>query len=285
MKRLRDFASMLITPGGIAEGRVLPICWSLLSLLATTDYLLGQTVRLHTLYVFPVALIAIHCEKGRLAYFSIAGASVLQAAVLNSYAQPLLGTAISWIVATLVLALVAELSRNARRLYISVSHLATHDPLAHLYNRRAFEVRLQNEIERKVRYGGSFALVSIDLDRFKELNDTRGHDAGDQALLIIANVLHSQSRTSDTAARMGGDEFMMLLLNTNQTICAEYCDKLLTRIEEEMRVAGFSITASIGCQVFESSTTMQSALVAVDLALYRAKSSGRNRVVVSETTD
>jgi diguanylate cyclase (GGDEF)-like protein len=108
---------------------------------------------------------------------------------------------------------------------------ATHDALTGLANRREFDRLLNRELERSSRYGEIFSLAVIDLDSFKELNDTRGHAAGDTLLRQAADTLQEACRASDVAGRLGGDEFALLLPQTDQFEAAALCERLRAEIE------------------------------------------------------
>jgi len=139
---------------------------------------------------------------------------------------------------------------------------------------------IDQEIIRQKRYGGVFSLAEIDLDGFKQLNDTRGHLSGDQALQLTAEVLRSHTRQSDVAGRMGGDEFIVLMPHMPQAECHAYMQKLCDMVGSEMTRAGFQVTASIGFQTFLTAPdTSTDALHLVDQAMYEAKSAGKCRVV------
>jgi diguanylate cyclase (GGDEF)-like protein len=118
------------------------------------------------------------------------------------------------------------------QLFQTLLENATHDALTDLPNRREFEHQLRRELERCSRYGEIFSLAIIDLDRFKELNDTRGHAAGDAVLRQAAATIEDVCRASDVAARIGGDEFAVLLPETNQFEAAALCERLRSAVEK-----------------------------------------------------
>lgn len=157
------------------------------------------------------------------------------------------------------------------------------DHLTGLANRRRFERQLEREVGRVLRFGHPFSLLMIDIDNFKNLNDTFGHDAGDDAIRRISRVLREGTRGIDLAARIGGEEFAVLLVETNQTAGAEVAERLRVAIKALELPSGVGITASFG--VAECPTDAQTAsgiLKASDVALYEAKRNGRDRVVTME---
>ncbi|HTG87256.1 MAG TPA: diguanylate cyclase [Pyrinomonadaceae bacterium] len=154
------------------------------------------------------------------------------------------------------------------------------DHLTGLANRRRFERQLEREVGRVLRFERPFTLLMIDIDNFKNLNDTFGHDAGDDAIRRISRVLREGTRGIDLAARIGGEEFAVLLVETGQSAGLEVAERLRVAIKALETPSGARITASIG--VAECPTDAQTAsgiLKAADVALYEAKRSGRDRVV------
>jgi diguanylate cyclase (GGDEF)-like protein len=154
------------------------------------------------------------------------------------------------------------------------------DHLTGLANRRRFERQLEREVGRTLRFGHPFSLLMIDIDNFKNLNDTFGHDAGDDALRALSKVLCEGTRGIDLAARIGGEEFAVLLVETNQQGGVEVAERLRLAIRALEPRSGGQLTASFG--VAECPTGAQTAadiLKAADVALYEAKRRGRDRVV------
>ena len=154
------------------------------------------------------------------------------------------------------------------------------DHLTGLANRRRFERQLEREVGRVLRYGHPFSLLMIDIDNFKKLNDTFGHDAGDDAIRRISRVLREGTRGIDLAARIGGEEFAVLLVETSQTGALEVAERLRLAVKSLETPSGGRITASFG--VAECPTDAQTTsgiLKAADVALFEAKRNGRDRVV------
>jgi diguanylate cyclase (GGDEF)-like protein len=154
------------------------------------------------------------------------------------------------------------------------------DHLTGLANRRRFERQLEREVARKERYGHPFTLLMIDIDSFKDLNDSYGHDAGDDAIRRLSKVLREGTRGIDLAARIGGEEFAVLLVETNKEGGFEVAERLRVAIKVLEVPTARHITASFG--VAECPTDAQTAAdvwKAADVALYEAKRNGRDRVV------
>lgn len=171
-----------------------------------------------------------------------------------------------------------ELERSRREL----SDQARHDGLTGLANRRLFGERLQAALAHRRRHGGEVALLLLDLDRFKPINDTHGHDAGDAVLKAVSQRLRDNVREVDTAARLGGDEFVVLLSGvSNVADLAPFALKLLERVSEP--IAHGNLMLQVGCSLGISRTpvdgdTPDTLLLAADAAMYEAKDSGRHSV-------
>jgi diguanylate cyclase (GGDEF)-like protein/PAS domain S-box-containing protein len=168
-------------------------------------------------------------------------------------------------------------------------HMADHDQLTGLFNRRRFDEELKRELARAGRYAEHSAVLSIDVDNFKGINDSAGHAAGDSVLCHVARVLGQRSRASDVVARLGGDEFAVLLSAVGEREARSAAEHLLAEIRSSPAAYGgrpFRVTASIGVATFESDdATAGEVLVNADLAMYAAKTSGRDRVVVYTPTE
>lgn len=163
---------------------------------------------------------------------------------------------------------------------IQMEHLAFYDPLTGLANRRLFKNRLDKSIKSVLRSGASVALMFLDMDQFKRINDTLGHDAGDILLKEVAVRLNATVRENDTVSRIGGDEFTILLTDVHQTSdVLVVAEKLLRTLAKPIRIKGQDIvtTVSIGITLTpEDSTDVNTLMKNADLAMYRAKELGRN---------
>ena len=166
-------------------------------------------------------------------------------------------------------------------------HLADHDPLTGLLNRRGFERALEAHVARTRRYGAAGALLVIDLDGFKYVNDTLGHHAGDQLIVACAAALRERLRETDVLARLGGDEFAVLLPVESAPEAAVVAAALVEIVGQRARGFGGqqagNVTASIGVAVVDATTVSSGELmVGADLAMYEAKEAGRNQFAVYE---
>jgi diguanylate cyclase len=160
--------------------------------------------------------------------------------------------------------------------------LATRDPLTGLMNRRSLTERLEHAIAMANRYGQRLALLFLDLDRFKSINDSLGHDAGDDLLLQVADRIGGSVRESDIVARLGGDEFVVLMeALPNYSAAAEVARKIIAAIDKPFLLGSQSIntSASVGISLFpQDGTTMQTLMRSADLAMYHAKQEQRGTV-------
>ena len=154
------------------------------------------------------------------------------------------------------------------------------DHLTGLANRRRFERQLEREVARMERFGHPFSLLMIDIDSFKNLNDSFGHDTGDEAIRRIGKVLREGTRGIDLAARIGGEEFAVLLVETNKDGGFEVAERLRTAIKALEIPHAKHITASFGvAECPGDAQTAADIVKAADVALYEAKRNGRDRVV------
>jgi diguanylate cyclase (GGDEF)-like protein len=157
--------------------------------------------------------------------------------------------------------------------------LSRTDPLTGLANERAFEEVVRQERARVDRRPAAMSIVYLDVDRFKELNDTRGHSAGNACLRLIGETLRASLRAVDTAARLGGDEFALLLPDTGAEECRLAVERLRDRLRREAAAAGFTNTFSVGAVTFEGMPPSYDQLVAAaDRAMYRVKGGTRDGV-------
>ena len=169
-----------------------------------------------------------------------------------------------------------------KRLETTLVRQATQDPLTDLNNRRRLEEELNLSLAESRRYGVHGALMFLDLDQFKQINDSLGHLAGDQLLVRVAKLLRERLRETDVLARLGGDEFAVLLPHTNADQAQAVAGKILEALQNTAVAAKghtTGVTASIGIALFpEHGVTAADLLARADLAMYQSKEGGRNRV-------
>jgi diguanylate cyclase (GGDEF)-like protein/PAS domain S-box-containing protein len=157
-------------------------------------------------------------------------------------------------------------------------HIADHDALTGLYNRRRFEEELERHMAHGRRYGVSGAMLLLDLDDFKHVNDGYGHRAGDAVLTTVADVLDSRLRETDIVARFGGDEFAVLMPVGGATEAAELAELLTAAVQREVPSPAGPLYASVGYAIFDESTTRDEILSRADDAMYADKGAARERL-------
>ncbi len=162
-------------------------------------------------------------------------------------------------------------------------HLAETDPLTNCFNRRALMEKLEQEMDRAARYATMLTGMMIDIDNFKQINDTHGHLVGDRVLKQLANLLKREQRSVDIVARYGGEEFVVLLPETTNTESRNFAERILRRVAtHDFGEAGHPVrvTISVGIASYpdERVADADSLLRLADTHLYRAKSDGRNRI-------
>ena len=272
--------SALLIPGAISQGKAFVAgCLGLL-VLGSLDYLLGKDIRMDSLYVIPLAMVAINCNRRRDIGIAFLLMCSLQALVLFSYDTPLKTKSTSLGIAALLGVFVLALCRLVSASFLRLRQTSSIDSLTRLNNRRSFESFAEQEIARHQRYGGVFSIAIIDLDHFKELNDLSGHTAGDAALKLVAALLGELTRETDVVARIGGDEFAILMPNTSRDECACHCQRMVLEIAKRMTESGLAITASIGTFTAEQPVLLfLDAYERADKAMYEAKAKGKNTYV------
>jgi diguanylate cyclase (GGDEF)-like protein len=208
------------------------------------------------------------------------------AEMTRAIVQTLVATAVSLVVAVAVWRQYAHLVLLRRELLVKqdeLAHLAERDSLTGLYNRRTFTRLAGAELERAQRFPHGVGLLMVDLDHFKSINDKHGHPAGDEVLKQVGGMILASVRTSDVAARMGGEEFIVLLPNADHKGALIAANKLCDAIRQQpLALPGLAlpVTASVGVTAMQAGQriTLDVLYAAADQALYAAKKGGRNRV-------
>jgi diguanylate cyclase (GGDEF)-like protein len=175
---------------------------------------------------------------------------------------------------------------NHAHLFAQMQHQALTDALTGCYNRRSFEMQLERDLHLAMRMRQPLSVILLDLDNFKLINDRAGHDSGDVALCMLAESLRTELRAVDTAARFGGDEFVIILPQADTAGALLVAERLRKRVAA-LDVPGFGhFTASFGVATFPNHGSSRDSLVAAaDRALYESKDGGRNRVSALEPAE
>jgi len=174
---------------------------------------------------------------------------------------------------------------DRKRLEAELAHQAFHDSLTGLANKALFRDRVEHALARRQRTGGRVGVLFVDLDNFKTVNDSLGHNRGDQLLAAVADRIRKCLRSSDTAARLGGDEFAVLLEDISTTADAEVAaDRIITTLTRPFRLAEMDLTisASVGIAFDAPEADVDHVLRNADLAMYQAKAAGRSRHALYE---
>ena len=181
---------------------------------------------------------------------------------------------------------VCGLAVSNARMYQDLHRIATTDPLTDINNRRQFFELAEREFSRSLRYGSALSALMIDIDHFKKINDTYGHQAGDLVIVTVARTFSSILRNSDICGRYGGEEFAVLMPETGIDTAMIVADRIRSAVESQVirfQDTDIRVTISIGASVINAdSTNIHTLLSFSDQALYRAKESGRNKVCVWE---
>lgn len=278
--------SMLITIDAVlarwsrAQVFTLALCGVLL--VGVIDYLTGYELGVSLLYLGPVDVAAWYV--GRRAGFIVA---VLSAIVwfaadwgsehpYSHLAIPLWNALIRFGFFLSNVFLLTELREhlaNERR-------LARTDALTGTFNSRAFTEQVEYNLGLARRNGSALTLAYIDLDDFKRINDSRGHNEGDRLLRMVGQTLRQGTRGTDRVARLGGDEFALLLPDTNIDGAREAIGKVRQLLRESLNSAGFSVTCSVGAMTFlRPPPSVDEAIRAADHLMYQVKSQGKDAVV------
>jgi diguanylate cyclase len=188
---------------------------------------------------------------------------------------------IAFVVTTLTAAFFSFFfARRTNQQHAQLTQWASKDPLTGLYNRRNMEEELRIALATRDRHHLSYGMMILDLDNFKAINDERGHAAGDQILKELATLILSSTRVDDRAFRYGGDEFVVLLPNTDREGLATIARNLVSSIGENLCCAGVPVTASLGAALLTERDDEDSWNRRADRCLYRAKEQGRNIAVL-----
>jgi diguanylate cyclase (GGDEF)-like protein len=183
------------------------------------------------------------------------------------------------------MAMAEQMTIELREINRALAEMATTDSLTGLSNRRAFFARLQAELPRVQRYHLPCALLLFDIDHFKQINDTYGHPAGDAVLRAVGSLLRQDRRATDIAARIGGEEFALLLPHTALAQAAQVAEQLRGKLRKQQHHEDgveFHCTASFGVTATDGAESPEQVMRRVDAALYRAKAGGRDRVEVQQ---
>ena len=273
-------AVLTVDAVAIHHGRKPPVPFELLlvPVAAAVALLLRTQAMYGVLWTYPAILFSYFVLSRRMAIPVSLG--LLTAATAMVYAYIDAGTALrvfasvllTIVIVNIILGVVNDL--HARLVAQTIT-----DPLTGAYNRRHMESCLDDVIERQRRTGASAALLLIDIDRFKDINDRLGHAAGDSVLRTVVAQIGARVRRLDRVFRIGGDEFLLLLPDTDLSSAQTVAEDLRARIAAAAMPDAASVTVSIGLAPLGNGQQIDDWMQQADAALYRAKQQGRNRVV------
>lgn len=258
------------------------LCYVLLTLIVyAANIHTPPELRLGVLYIIPVLLVT--WTEGLAWGIVFAVATIILREVVALHQLPP-GTAVLWRIGNgaayaAVLAVAMAGLTKLRGSQEQLARLATQDQLTTVLNARAFAERLTQELERNRRYPRPLALLYLDLDNFKAINDSHGHQTGDAVLRLVADAMRTSVRQSDVVGRLGGDEFAVLMPETDAHLADAAAKRLASSLRNVFKGTP-SVTASIGvvsCAATEAST--DDLLRRADQAMYDAKRLGKDRVV------
>jgi len=169
--------------------------------------------------------------------------------------------------------------------HLELEAIALRDPLTGASNRRGMPAELDIAMANSIRQGKPLGLLVFDLDHFKRINDSFGHEAGDDVLVQVSNLVNRLTRKGDRFFRLGGEEFGLLVPGADAAALHEIAEKLRTSVEREIQCHQRVVTMSVGAAVFRAGETVSDWQARADAAMYRAKRSGRNRSVIDASSD
>lgn len=263
--------------GSRGRGFLIAAALFLLALVSWLDYVSGSEVAFAIFYLAPVSLVSWYVGRPLGSLFALLGSVCWWGAEVMShrvYSDP----AIAYWNALVRLGfflIVNSLLASVRWEMTRYRQLSERDPLTGAYNRRMFTVLAESELQRVGRYGRPLSLAYIDLDSFKKVNDQMGHDTGDLVLIEVVKVLRQNLRQLDIVARIGGDEFLVLMPETTSEQARAVVERLLEQGRASMACSGWPIGFSIGVVTCQTGLDLQEMIRLADAEMYRSKLSGK----------
>ncbi len=265
---------------------ILILALLLVILLALLDYISGAEIAFSFFYLFPIALVTWYV--GRPAGNLVAVISILAWLLSNKLAGEAYTNELIryWnaVIRLVFFVLVNYLLHQLRNALDRVTQLSQTDFTTGMLNGREFYRLSEMEILRSRRYGHSFAMLFIDLDNFKQVNDTYGHLAGDEVLQTVARRIKASLRRTDLAARIGGDEFGILLPESDQGMVSTVVEKIQSSLRNLDLLDHRGVTVSIGCVVFrQPPENVDQIIQQADELMYEVKNRGKDNALIVES--
>jgi diguanylate cyclase (GGDEF)-like protein len=282
LTRVPDLADLLKQDGHVSRRAVMIGAPLTVAVLAVVDHFTGPMISLGVFYLLPVAAVA--CTMPRA--YSVA-ISTICAALWFLDGFPKIPTdlplaVVAWMAAERVVffLLVSFLLASLRDSTERQRQLADTDEMTGAANRRAFHAAASRELAQAAREPAPLSIAFIDLDNLKLVNDRLGHAAGDRALCTLVETVRMNIRAADQFARVGGDEFVLLLHNADEQAAAHVLDKLRAVVHSAMTDRGFPITCSVGLVTYYTPpSTVDELLAKADALQYRVKHEGKNSII------
>jgi diguanylate cyclase (GGDEF)-like protein len=272
-------------------GKAVP-CWALQLFLACGTVLIewviygtGENASTYTIFYFWIAIYAFQFFTSWQAAGQVAFVFLSYGIILGLFADPTSPDVMRWALTTTALvvagAMIGVLKNSNASLVADITEAARSDALTGLLNRRGFDERFAVELARARRQGERLSLLIGDLDRFKDLNDAWGHQEGDRVLSVVGGALAHNRRESDAAARIGGEEFAVLLPDTDEQGAYLAAERIRAEVQRACADLPGSLTISVGVATFpQHGREGDSLMRAADQAVYMAKQLGRDRTVL-----
>lgn len=279
---------MLDTFSSRKPSTIMAVSIFLLLTLGILDYFTGD-YSLIVFYLIPVSLVAWFVSKRNGLFFCcitlllrfVADEAPSSFAFHNATLH-YWNEAIEFLFLVIMSLLFSALHKNL----LSEQTLASTDPLTGLLNRRSFFNLAEYELNRSRRYSQSFTIAYIDLDNFKEINDSLGHHTGDELLVTVTQIMAGNIRSTDILARFGGDEFVLLLPETSSNSAVLLLKKIHHIMQESMDKHGWKVTFSIGAVTYlKSPSNVDDVIRRADAQMYTVKHSGKNNLLHNEITE
>ncbi len=262
------------------------VIWQLSLLLVLAiiiaDVLTGNIISCEPFLIFPIILTSWYGSKRTGVLLSVLTTIAWLGTKLYFFGFPYISWSIilDGITQLISYILLAIIITNFRKVHKYEEVAADTDSLTGLLNPRGFYVEMADELLRSIQYKHTFSLAYIDIDNFKSINDSFGHETGDRLLKEMSTCLKSSLRKTDKIARIGGDEFVCLLPNTNSEVAKEVFTKVIKLLCQNMESSNWKVTFSIGMMTFDSPpNNVKQAVNCADELMYSVKNGGKNNII------
>ena len=277
-------AVLLVNVLALRRGKPLPVHLGIVVLMMFAAMLVAVVRQgiYGVLWSYPVVLICYFVLSRRLAFlFSMGILVIMTLFVAHWLGQELSARIFATLLITImminiVLNVIGDLQE-------ALKQQALTDPLTGAFNRRRMEQALEQVVEQGRRHQPNNTILLIDIDHFKSINDLFGHEAGDRVLCQIVTVIEGRKRKVDLLFRIGGEEFMVLLYETNATDAVALAEDLRLRVEQAPLLQDQTVTLSVGVCAQRDGQSVDEWIKCADTAMYRAKRNGRNRIEIAES--